>query len=403
MNATSPLPIWDPLHDNASQATPLRLVRTVVAADRAALSRLLGHGRMLALADGAHLQATPAGAMDSDVAGSAPILLHGQHGSVLLSEGDAFVRALTGLDLEALQAAAPAQREWLQGSLLGRLNYRCRMFGALHAFERDGPILYDAVTLRLTLEDGSHAVSTLASATAATWCALLEKPHWKALRAPLAQWHALVLRTPVRIGSHQLVRELLASLQAGDVVLPHTTLIDADGMGRLRLGGRIATIRCCGAGTIEILTLETAMDESVQDTHLAQLPHRADACADGGARPGFGHEPDVDHDVDHDVNHDADPDVRFDAGMDAGVDAGSELDANPSLDRVALRLDFSLGALALTLGQLRTLAPGAVLELAGASSGAVRIGCGDQVLGEGEAVDVGGRLGIRITRWNAPC
>lgn len=396
MNATCPLPLWDPLHDNASRATPIRLVRAVVAADCAALSRLLGRGRVLALADGARVQATPAGATESDMAGSAPILLHGQHGSVLLSEGDAFVRALTGLDLEALHAATPAQREWLQASLLGRLNHRCAMFGALHALERDGALADDAVTLRLTLDDGSHAVSTLASATAATWCALLENPDWQALRAPLAQWHALVLRTPVRIGSHRLARELLAGFQAGDVVLPHTTRIDADGVGRLRLGGCIATIRCDGAGTIEILTLETAMDESMQDPQMAQLPQRADADAyAGGAEQGFGHELDVDDDADHDA--------RLDAGMDAGTDTGNALDANPNLDRVSLRLDFSLGALALTLGQLRTLAPGAVLQLAGASSGAVAIGCGDQVLGEGEAVDVDGRLGIRITRWNAPC
>lgn len=399
MNATCPLPLWDPLHDDASRATPIRLVRAVVAADCAALSRLVGRGRVLALADGVRVQATSAGATETDMAGSAPILLHGQHGSMLLSEGDAFVRALTGLDLEALHAATLAQREWLQASLLGRLNHRCAMFGALHALERDGALADDAVTLRLTLDDGSHAVSTLASATAATWCALLENPDWQALRAPLAQWHALVLRTPVRIGSHQLARELLASVQAGDVVLPHTTRIDADGVGRLRLGGRIATIRCDGAGTIEILTLETAMDESMQDpqiAQMAQLRQRADADAYAdGAGQGFGHELDVDHDADHDH--------RFDAGMDTGIDTVSELDANPNLDRVSLRLDFSLGALALTLGQLRTLAPGAVLQLAGASSGAVAIGCGDQVLGEGEAVDVDGRLGIRITRWNAPC
>lgn len=400
MNATFPSPLWDPLHENAPPATLLRLVRAVVGADRAALSRLLGRGRVLALADGARVQATSAGGIESAVAGSAPILLHGQHGAVLLSEGEAFVRALTGLDLEALHAAPPAQREWLQASLLGRLNHRCAMFGALHALERAGALPDAAVTLRLTLDDGSHAVSTLASATAATWCALLETPDWQALHAPLAQWHALVLRTPVRIGSHQLARGLLASLQAGDVVLPHMTRIDADGVGRLRLGGRIATIRCDGAGTIELLTLETAMDEPMQDPHMAQLPQRAAADAyEGGAEQGFGRE----FDVDHDADQDADDAARFDAGMDVGIDTGRELDADPDLDRVALRLDFSLGALALTLGQLRTLAPGVVLQLAGASSGAVAIGCGDQVLGEGEAVDVGGRLGIRITRWNAPC
>jgi type III secretion protein Q len=93
-----------------------------------------------------------------------------------------------------------------------------------------------------------------------------------------------------------------------------------------------------------------------------------------------------------------------DAGVDGTVHANADAaDGAAALDGTALRIDFRLGTLALTLGELRTLAPGTVLELADGGAGAIAIACGGRVLGQGEAVDVAGRLGIRITRWDASC
>lgn len=62
-------------------------------------------------------------------------------------------------------------------------------------------------------------------------------------------------------------------------------------------------------------------------------------------------------------------------------------------------LDFTLGHVRTTLAELDTLGAGSVLTLADGSPACVTIGAGGQVLGRGEAVEVDGRLGVRIVQW----
>ncbi|QGZ42137.1 type III secretion protein Q [Pseudoduganella flava] len=322
----------------------MALARAAVDPNEARLTRRIGRGLVLPLGDGATLQvafdaATPA--TDGEA-----LQLQGPYGTLYLADGVTFLRTLTGVDV------GPGLDGWLHASVLGRLQG-----GPFATTQRVAPatdVSPDGVALRLTLQEDGHALGTTASAGAATWCALLAAAPFRPVPAPAEPFLALLVRLPVPLASHRLQAAALGALAPGDVLLPDRARIGVDGTGWLAWPGHRAHVRHGAAGTLEILTLQTGE---------AAMEEQGEAVA-------------------------------------GGVEAGAEAAA---LDGTALRIDFRLGTLALTLGELRTLGAGTVLELADGGAGAIAIACGGKVLGQGEAVDVGGRLGIRITRWDAPC
>lgn len=195
----------------------------------------------------------------------------------------------------------------------------------------------DLITLGLTLRGGEHMISTHGRASAAGWLQLLAGPSWRHLQAPLDTYAGLALQWPVRLARHTLPHAMLAGLRPGDVIQPDNGAFDCSGQGTLTLGGLSATVRYQAPCSLIILALETRMDAS------------------------------------HDM----------------------------ALDQLPATLDIELGKLTLSLGALRSLAVGSTLLLAGADPGALEIRCGGQLLGRAEAVDVDGRLGVRITEWCA--
>lgn len=68
---------------------------------------------------------------------------------------------------------------------------------------------------------------------------------------------------------------------------------------------------------------------------------------------------------------------------------------------LALDLTLRCGELRLTLGELRRLDAGTILEINGVAPGHATLCHGDRVVAEGELVDVDGRLGLQITRMAA--
>jgi type III secretion protein Q len=68
------------------------------------------------------------------------------------------------------------------------------------------------------------------------------------------------------------------------------------------------------------------------------------------------------------------------------------------LDQMSLDFTLRCGILTLTLGELRRLAPGVILEVAGIAPGHATLCKGNRVVAHGELVDVDGRLGLQITR-----
>lgn len=68
------------------------------------------------------------------------------------------------------------------------------------------------------------------------------------------------------------------------------------------------------------------------------------------------------------------------------------------LDGIPVRLVFEAGAVELSLGQLRELGAGSVIEM-DARPGTVRILANGRRIGDGELVEVDGRAGVRITAF----
>lgn len=67
---------------------------------------------------------------------------------------------------------------------------------------------------------------------------------------------------------------------------------------------------------------------------------------------------------------------------------------------IELELTFVVGQTTLTVGELRSLAPGFVFEL-GALDEGVTICASGKVIGKGELLEVGDRVGVRVTAFNS--
>ncbi len=89
-----------------------------------------------------------------------------------------------------------------------------------------------------------------------------------------------------------------------------------------------------------------------------------------------------------------------DTGLMEWTMQGDENDPGPvpltDPDELPVQLTFEVGRLEITLGELRGLAPGAVLDLGSGPAGLVRISAHGRPIGRGELVDVEGAAGVRI-------
>lgn len=330
----------------AADAKAVRLQKEALSAASAALSRSVAgglwcsHGGM-----SLHLEAVTPAAGAQPPAGAGGLGLEGPHGLFYLDDGAALLHGLTGIDPMAAEPAPQAQRAWLDGALLGRLAET--PLGCMRALRRDAvpPLTGGLASMYLRLGDGAHMAGTRISASPESWLALLEHHAWRPRARPLDALHALPVSLRVRLGSHRLPAAALQQLGAGDIILPDVTRFDTQGVGRVPLGGVQAQVRYAAPGLFTILTMETQLNYDSED------------------------------------------------------EAGGAEEA--ALDQLPLAISFELGTLQLSLGQLRTLASGAVLQLSQGSADSIAIVCGGRHLGRGEAVDVDGRLGVRITSWSA--
>jgi len=67
-----------------------------------------------------------------------------------------------------------------------------------------------------------------------------------------------------------------------------------------------------------------------------------------------------------------------------------------ALGHIEMRLSVEIGATRMTLAELSTLEPGAVIELDRRSDERIDIIVNDRLLAKGEVVTVGDRFGVRI-------
>lgn len=91
------------------------------------------------------------------------------------------------------------------------------------------------------------------------------------------------------------------------------------------------------------------------------------------------------------------PEPPSDSTYQEGL-AEAESEPLQGLDQLPMALTLRCGSLNLTLGDLRRIAAGTVLEVSGVTPGFATLCHGERVVAEGELVDVDGRLGLQITR-----
>lgn len=106
----------------------------------------------------------------------------------------------------------------------------------------------------------------------------------------------------------------------------------------------------------------------------------------------------------HEALYDEELDIAHDEEYAAPGDGYEDDDTQPlaPLDQLPMALTLRCGSLNLTLGDLRRIAAGTVLEVSGVNPGFATLCLGERIVAEGELVDVDGRLGLQITRMASP-
>jgi type III secretion protein Q len=332
--------------------------------EQARLSHMIGRG--------CHLELSPHKASfslnlarDKDADWSDPLTLTGAFGSVVIADGPRLLRGLTGIDLRGQLAADDERWDWMQAALVARLSGT--PFSKVQRIEREAhPEDSHGSILCITLRTGDHAIVTHARAGGADWLRLLGQSAWTQERLPFSAFARLPYQTRLRIASHTLPRHALKGLAPGDFILPDQATVGIRGVGYLQIGVLYAKVRFQEPNSFTLSRAEVKLDSpELKPDPTGGFP---DPQSGVGATPYLYQPP-------------AEP-----------------LADVAAMDNVPVTLHFELGNLRMLLGELRALAPDAVIVFNG-STASVAIRCGDRLLGHGELVDVQGQLGIRILDW----
>lgn len=195
---------------------------------------------------------------------------------------------------------------------------------------------------------------------------LLDQGPWQPVpRTGNSDWP---LRLPLLLGRCPLNTAQIASLRPGDVVLAEQPLFNPEGLGRFQVGHCCLHLRLLPGASLRFTLIELEdlpMNASLD--HFALSDHETPSTLDAFAEP---------------LPTDDEAPARF--------------------DDLPLNLTLRAGHLTLSLGQLRQLTVGSVLDFAGCAPGQALLCQGERPLARGELVDIDGRLGLQITALEAP-
>jgi type III secretion protein Q len=369
--------------------------------------------------------------------------LAGPAGAIQFADGARLVRGLTGIDPRDLPQVEGEHIQWLAAALAGRLaetpfaEFQCLPSDA--GFHAAGTL-----PLRVQMQTPQHRIDTVARATLATWKSLFARTRWSHQRTPLADMQHLLLPETVSLGRHTLPAAMFRTLGEGDVILPDTSRFGPDGEGVVSLGRREVRVRYRAPCSLEIIAVEGNVSEETyleeqqhaghdghdqaydetqgmaegeapqqaygeqQEGYEEGYPEEGEAAQQEGAEAGaqdYADEGQYPQEEEQPVEA---ADGYAEAPADEQAEAPAEeyaeayaIENTEDVDAVPVTLHFQLGTVALPLGELRCLSEGAVVMLNGGSPAAIAIVAGGRTVGRGEAVDVDGSLGIRITQWQA--
>lgn len=369
-------------------ATPpsIRLAAATLTADQAALSRRIGRGcATLVTAAGADAVLALDMASGAPAVWRDPVVFSGPFGDVEVEDGARLIRGLCGIDLSKEQLVPGDDTGWLHAAILGRLHGT--PFGSAERLSGTGDIPADAVTLRIVLRADHHAFSVHARAGASAWLDLLSRAAWVREKWRHPALPSLPLALPVPLARHTLPAAELRDLRAGDIILPATTRFTCDANGVVSLCGKTLRVRYRAPCTLEILEMEDKLDNQYMD-NLDGDELVADEVmqAEQIEQAEYIEEIDEIEQSGHGEEND-------------GSDAAATSPVGGNAGRVPVTLDFHLGHVRTTLAELDTVGPGTVLTLEDGSPASIAIVSGGQALGRGEAIEVNGRLAVRIVQW----
>ncbi|MGY2682257.1 FliM/FliN family flagellar motor switch protein [Pseudomonas tolaasii] len=242
---------------------------------------------------------------------------------------------------------------WVWDLFLHHLSPQVRgLLGYVRLLATDRPSSFGC-SLTVTL-GAARAVSYLWLAPE-SFLALCEAGRWRPVAGSLPA--VFQVAVAVALGRLQLPVTQVNRVAQGDVLMFEQSFFQAGGdgyvqAGRQRLHGRIDDES--GLLRLTLTSIEdTGVDEDfAEPNYLGQNDHEP-------VEDVFGHEP---------------------------------------FDELSMALHVRCGTLNLTLGELRNLAPGAVLGISGYAPGMAGLYYGDRPIGQGQLVEVYGRLGLQLTR-----
>ncbi|WLH12489.1 type III secretion system cytoplasmic ring protein SctQ [Pseudomonas hefeiensis] len=352
-----------------------------VSIEDATARRLLGFGVSLPFevaGETGLLELTPGGA-----AGGTPYVLACAHGVFTLDEPGA-VLSLFGECPVVLPAESGPDDAWFWSLFQQALSEPLRQaFGFIQP--ADGPAV-QGIACRLDVRVGAARATSQLQMTGAALLGLLGAAPWQRRTAPGIAGFAL--RVPLELGHLALAAGQLATLRPGDVLVPQTPLFDSSGQGLIRLGRHCLQVRVQSRAAplrLTLLALEETVMSTTADTDIL-TPDWDDTT---------GYEPDAQaaETADHPVSAYAAAETEEAPMAEPG--AG---DLPERFDDLPLALTIRCGHLHLTLGELRNLVPGAVLQVQGVTPGTAALFYGERALAHGELVEVDGRLGLQIAR-----
>lgn len=276
-------------------------------------------------------------------------------GVLTISEPSA-VLSLFGDCPVALMQSEAADAPWFWELFQQMLSPALRdVFGYLHPLSQ---LKKSAFTCRLSVVLGQSRVVAKINLAPQSLLALVDAGPWQAVKGGLPQTFALSL--PVSLGSLQLDIGQLRALRDGDVVLLEQLLFNGDGAGGLRMGQAWLQARLEEREGYLCMTVVSIEESAVDDDFYTDS-------FEGGEQPSF--------------------DEQDDGGFETA-----------SFDELPLTLSVRCGTLKLTLGELQQLTPGSVVRLDGYAPGMAGLYYGDRAIGQGQLVEVDGRLGLQLSR-----
>jgi type III secretion protein Q len=353
--------------------------------------------------EGTWLSVEPAGAPHGGVPGHG-LMLQGSHGDLVLQSGLPFVRALTGIALEA--ETDPARAQWLMQSALALLPGPLgRLFSQMTKITQITKVPETVnLSAKLVLRTKDHVLTTHAVASWSVWCLLFVQGDSRPLTLDsMAPWWGVCSQAAVLAGTHHLSTQGFTQLVCGDTIVLDNPLFNTEGVGHIVLGPWTLAVTSNGGKKMEVtdIQLKHNLEEFDESGDLNDMNHENEHEGEDDDLDAFGDDHDGEDDEDDEGDEDFDGELDYDdEHADAVISQAAGESEVANLALVPVQLRFEMGTVSLSLKQLNALSVGTVIRLQGAVNPPhVTIRAGRQIVGRGELVDLEGRLGVQITQW----